>query len=440
VNEPFPSPAAAADKNRAWRFALDMAWQTRAPFFFRQDDGAGRIFLKLLLLTIAGIALWAALAAALFFFMLEPPLNASEFAGEVVLSFFQAMLEHPGDVFPIMLFLLVGALILSRLRKVAIVVDEQGIRFHGFLFLNIGKSYEWREFVQIRRSTCCVGREYDVLVFIDRYGRSFFIRVGAKGRKGAIFFVGDGHALSLPEAIERFYHLPMTPLEEAEKKKIPALRQGFGWNIHVSKGRAAHVVLAALGAVLLGAVLYLLYLPAFFLLESAPRNALVLAYWLAAGAGFLLSWRYLKPVREEESWEAAWLVSLLFAAALCFMTASAISLLPLLGEARQETFLVPKEENDRFPNRQTWRAERDASLSFWRDIPQEQRQYPPGAEKTFTLHCFLGLCVMPVGELKPLWKLKPEDRRQASGNRNSRENALPSEEPGNAPATPSQKE
>jgi hypothetical protein len=274
VNEPFPSISTAEDRNRVWRFVLDVEWQTRFPFFFGKDDGTGRIFLKLLLVTIASIALLATLFAAIFFFLFKAPADASEFAGKVVLSFFQTAQERPGDAFNIIPFLLGGALILSHLKKVAIVVDEQGIRFHGFLFFNIGKSYEWREFAQIRRSTLYhLDKGYDVLVFIDCYGRSFFIRVGAKRRRSDIFFAGDGHALSLPEIIERFYHVPITPLEEAEKKKIPALRQGFGWNINVSTGRAAHVVLAALGVVLLGFVLYPLHGSAFFLLESAPRRA-----------------------------------------------------------------------------------------------------------------------------------------------------------------------
>jgi hypothetical protein len=243
-------------------------------------------------------------------------------------------------------------------RNLAIVVEEKGMAFHGFLFTNIRKHYEWQDFVQIRRMPQSQG---DVLVFIDRYGRSFLIRFGKqrtpkrkffpwsfswselkkeKQNRPIRFFVGDGHALSLLEAIEEF-HGPVTPLEEGEKKKIPALHQGFCWN-PVIEGRASRLALAATCLILLTLAGHFTQ---YFLLDTWQSRACGWADWLFCGLGFFFAWRCLK---REESREAAWIISLLFAAPLWFLATPAATLLPVwLGEARQETFIVPQDARGR---------------------------------------------------------------------------------------------
>jgi hypothetical protein len=208
------------------------------------------------------------------------------------------------------------------------------------------------------------------------------------------FFVGEGHALSLSEAVEAF-HGPLTPLEEAEKKKIPALNQGFCWN-PVIEGRASHLVFAATCLILLA--LALGNLTSYFLLDNWQKHACGWAGWLFCGLGFAFAWRCLK---EEESREAAWLISLLFAAPLWFLATPTATLLPVwLGEAEQETFVL----QDDHVYDQNWHAEKIPGLSFTQEIPREYRAHKRGARQTFTVHHGpLGLYALPLAELKPLW-------------------------------------
>ncbi|MDR3159342.1 MAG: hypothetical protein LBU11_10160 [Zoogloeaceae bacterium] len=332
------------------------------------------------------------------------------------------------EKFGVLLFLFgIGlALLYVHCRKMAIVVEERGVALHGFPFRGRGKFYEWREFAQIRRSTF---QKRDVVVFVDRYGKSFLLHFGEEEAKRgfwfrvfrswdarrSFFFVGDGHALSLPEAIEKF-HAPVTLLEEAERKKIPALCPCGDWNVDIT-GKIAHPILAALVMVIPGV---LFRLSEFSLLETWQSRLLPLAYCLAVALGFAFSWRYLRELRAKESWEAAWFVSLLFAASLWFLTASAAPLLPVwLGEARKEAFAVPEKEDAaqyqdgvRYPYSlyQSWRSTREPGVSFRYKIPEERRQYEPGAQREFTVHHgSLGLRAMPRAELRSLWREKKPD-------------------------------
>ncbi|MDR3352903.1 MAG: hypothetical protein LBO00_07895, partial [Zoogloeaceae bacterium] len=178
------------------------------------------------------------------------------------------------------------------------------------------------------------------------------------------------------------------------------------------------------------------------LLESW-KSPLALLYGLTIGFGFLFAWRFLKALRQE-SWETAWIAALLFAAAVGFLTAALAPRLPLwLGEERRETFAL-QEANRRYPEQQTWHAAQDkGSLlprSFRYKLPKEHPRPEPGAKREFTLRCFLGLCAMSQGELKPLWEQESEDRDRGSGNRKSGEGAFPSEATGNPPADATRKE
>jgi hypothetical protein len=85
-----------------------------------------------------------------------------------------------------------------------------------------------------------------------------------------------------------------------------------------------------------------------------------------------------------------------------------------LGEARQETFFVPREKSPRFDGRQYWHSERDPEhLFFWLKIPNRQRRYEPGANRDFTVyHGPFRLRAIPSAELAPLWR---KDEGPASG-------------------------
>ncbi|MDR2624808.1 MAG: hypothetical protein LBC37_00565 [Zoogloeaceae bacterium] len=418
--------SATRDEKISYRFIPNEA--ARKMFFLHDNTGKAILkclaFLCLVLLLVPSLLLLLALVIFPFYFSFARTL---EFIAMLVVPLFLMAAGTILEKFGVLLFLSgIGlALLYVHCRKMAIVVEERGVTLHGFPFRSRGKFYEWREFAQIRRSTF---QKRDVVVFVDCYGKSFLLHFGEeKAKRGfwsrifssrdarSSFFVGDGHALSLPEAIEKF-HAPVTLLEEAERKKIPALCPCGDWNVDIT-GKIAHLILAAMVMVIPGV---LFRLSGFSLLESWQSRLLPLAYCLAVAAGFAFSWRYLRELRAKESWEATWLVSLLFAASLWFLTASAAPLLPVwLGEARKEAFAVLEKEdaaqhqNDgRYPYSlyQSWRSTREPGVSFHYKIPEERRQYEPGAQQEFTVyHGPLGLRAMPQAELHSLWRKKKPD-------------------------------
>ncbi|MDR2636723.1 MAG: hypothetical protein LBB55_00105 [Zoogloeaceae bacterium] len=411
--------SAPRDEN-TYRFILD----ERTRKLNLLNDSTGKVCLKIILfLFIGSFSIVVGLYAIAFLFIV-PSTHFLE-SLDLWIRFYQSIvmdfLLSPDKGFLWFLLLVGVAFLHSHARKIGIVADKKGITFNSFLFLDIGKHYEWHEFAQIRRSHF---RGNEVIVFIDRYGKSFRIQFGketAQSQRPGFFswffssfhshwkgeiprpFVGDGHPFSLPEIIEKF-HAPVTPLDEAERKKIPALTGLFSWDVGIA-GRAGHLVLAALCMALLSFVLYNQGMD-FFLLETWQSRGLILVCWLAGGLGFVFSWRYLRDLRQKESWEAAWIVSLSFAACLWFLVTSIASLLPVYGETRQEAFFVVRAPDGLYEaSRQYWHSVNEPDrLSFWVKIPRERRQYDPGAQREFTIHHGpLGLHAMPLSEIEPLW-------------------------------------
>jgi hypothetical protein len=395
MNHDFSFSDAAENKTRAWRFILnEVLWNA--------SGGTGKLFLDFLLLLGLGLLVCVILVAAVGYVHSLQVFTTDDIhvLAWVMFDMFFGLIDDRVNLSFMVLGYSGCALVHLRLKKVSIVVDARGIQFNGFLFMGIGKFYAWNEFVQIRRLSPYSHMGYDILIFVDCYGKSFSIRNGATDPKNGVFFVGDGHTLSLLEAIERFYPDPIALLDDAERRKIPVLRFWDVWNINIA-GRAMHALMAALGVAVIG---FFLHGIPFFLLENWKSHGLILVHWLAAGAGFALCWHYLKTLRQE-SWETAWIVSVLCGAALFFLSFSSAPLVPAwLGEARQEQFSVQKRNNTQ---QQVWRAthnfdsERDYLL-FALDIPDGKRRYAPGAEKEFPLRCLFGLCAMSTDELDAL--------------------------------------
>ncbi|MDR2364632.1 MAG: hypothetical protein LBD68_02090 [Zoogloeaceae bacterium] len=391
------------------------------------DDSTGKACLKLALVFFAVFFLYMMLTTGVFW-QVAPDSMTSEEKMKIFVSLWEILLKNffmDANTLSFALLFVIGfAFFHSQAKKVGVIVSERGIAFSGFnglWFPDIRKFYEWNEFVQIRRAA--VG-EREVVVFIDRYGKSFFLPYGKEEPPPPRFFslsfsgdwfhlrqpvaspgwflVAEGHALLLPEVIERF-HVPLTPLADAEKKKIPALAWwGPSWNIPI-EGKAAHLVFIALAALFLNLVLRASG-SWFFLLENWQSKAFILANWLAGGLGFAFAWRCLK---REESREAAGILAFSLAASLWFLATPVVSFLPVwFGEARQETFFVPREKLPGFDERQYWRAERDPQhLFFWLEIPKERRQYEPGAKRDFTIrHGPFGLAAMKRDEFRALYQ------------------------------------
>jgi hypothetical protein len=398
MTESFPS--------RSYRFV-----RVKSPGLFL-NDSTGKVALKivsLLFLFCLGVLF---LMVGILFFTKVPVEQMMTTLPSVVMTIGETL----GRIFLRLglsaspLFLLAFLALHAYLKNLAIVVEEKGVTFQGFLFSNIGKHYAWQDFVQIRRVPPSQPSQGEALVFIDRFGRSLLIHFGKpetppkrkffswsifaelrgkKQNRPLRFFVGEGHVLSLSEAIEAF-HGPLTPLEEAEKKKIPALNRN-----PVIEDRASRLVSAA--ACLLFLALVQNYGTPYFLLDTWQSRACGWAGWLFCGLGFAFAWRCLK---KEENREAAWIVALLFAAPLWFLVTPTATLLPVwLGEARQETFVL----QDNRGRQQNWQSEANPELSFTQKIPRNRQAHKLGARREFTVyHGPLGLYAMLLAELAPL--------------------------------------
>jgi hypothetical protein len=388
--------------SRAYRFV-----QCKSPEWFLKDS-TKKAGIKFVLLILLFILFLLFLTIGVLFSIL-PVEQVKTALPSIVMAIVKGFLKtdslnSPFFVLPV--FLLLFLALHAYLKNLAIVVEEKGVTFQGFLFSNIGKHYAWQDFAQIRQS------QDKALVFIDRFGRSIQIHFGKpetppkrkffswsvsfselrekRQNRPLRFFVGEGHTLSLSEVIEAFQG-PITPLEEAEKKNIPALNRN-----PVVTDRTSHLALAATCLVLLAFALG--SLTPYFLLDNWQKHACGWAGWLFCGLGYAFAWRCLE---KEESREAAWLLSLSFAAPLWFLVTPAASLLPVwLGEeARQETFVL----QDRHGRQQVWQSETNPDLSFTQEIPRERQAYKPGARREFTVHHGpLGLYAMPLAELRPL--------------------------------------
>ncbi|MDR1351026.1 MAG: hypothetical protein LBJ59_09700 [Zoogloeaceae bacterium] len=322
---------------------------------------------------------------------------------------------------PWLLFCITGCLLFFYLRRQSIVIDQEGIAFHHFLFYGRAPRYAWSEFVQIRHMTRVIEaikkRPLEYLVFIDRYGNSFRIQILSAAQKARIsgqknrlkryflkmfsdenlFFAGDGHPLSLQEAIEVFYP-PITPLDEEEKKKIPVFCfVGAGWSVDLT-ARCRQVCTLAAFILLLALVLF--WLAAEFLpLDIWEYLFRKLIFWLAGALAFALAWRYL---RAEKSRESAWLSSGLIAAVAVLLMMTLTTLLPAwFGKADNETFRL--EENNSL--QQTWRSTVFPHASFQIRSDRRYRKYDKlETELELPLYRLPGLQSISGDTLKSLHK------------------------------------
>ncbi|MDR2689784.1 MAG: hypothetical protein LBB76_08525 [Azoarcus sp.] len=399
--------------SRSYRFI-----QGRSPGLFL-NDSTKKAALKIVTLALVFLFFCQGVLflVGILFFTNFPVEQMMEALSSVFMTFWEKLGERflrlDLSVWP--LFLLTFLALHAYFKNLAIVVAEKGVTFQGFLFSDIGKHYAWQDFAQIRRVPQSQG---EALVFIDRFGRSIQIYFGEpktpkrqffswatskekKQNRPVRFFVGEGHVLSLSEAIEAF-HGPVTPLEEAEKKKIPALNQDL-----VIEGRAFCLVIAA--ACLLLLVLFLGHRMPYFLLDTWQNRACGWVGWLFCGLGFFFAWRCLK---QEESREAAWVISVLFAAPLYFLPRPAAPLLSVwLGEARQETFVLQHN----CCNQQNWQSAASPDLFFTQEIPCKRQAYKPGVRREFTVyHGMPGFYAIPFAELETLWIKDDQEVNTAS--------------------------
>jgi hypothetical protein len=291
----FLSSFCHAGRKKAYHFIP--IEKTKKGFFFNLNDSTGKACLKLAVFLLAGIFAFALIWVFSVILISYPKPMPPEAWEIFFIALFKSLFLGPLASFWI-LFFIAFACFHSWYQRVGIVVDEKGLVFKGFTGFrllglpNVIKFHAWEEFTQIRRSTV---HNHEVVVFIDRYGRSFFIFQKKEDIRRpplsffrsilrrhtasyARFFVGDGHTLSLSEAIEAF-HAPITLLEEAERKKIPALNPWPSWNVPVT-GRVARLVFAVLCALFLDIALPI-HTSRFSLLETWQSQASILASWRA---------------------------------------------------------------------------------------------------------------------------------------------------------------
>jgi hypothetical protein len=226
------------------------------------------------------------------------------------------------------------------------------------------------------------------LVLVNQYQQEYCIPLG-HGKKPQ--YVGEGHALSLIEAIEKF-HGPLQTLSDEEMAKSQNLKVFQKLDPAHERATIAAVVMAL-------PAFMLLFLAADAVLLDAGANPLYF-YGVAALLAFGSASLYMRRARQRM---VSLLISLLCAGTAAWLTQSLTHSVPrYLGEARPERFAIAHEDD----KEQRWQNEQEAEITFSLFIKPEKRLYKDtGATQTLTLYRGpLGLLSIDRQELHTLFK------------------------------------
>jgi hypothetical protein len=424
-------------KQKTFDWMRIMSPKTEARYSFVRNRTSLKKFRRLIFYFIPA-TLILLFSLVVFPFMLIPGLDAER---TMKIWFSEALLQpRLWSLLILCLIVLIGMFLYFWNQR--IVIDRKGIALQGFLFQSMEEYYGWHEFVQIYRATLpratgafgANGRH--VIALIDRYGKSFLLPSNASVAPNAdtvsrwaslaawykklhqpktsdLLFLGEGHPHSLLEAIEKFYGPVGTP-DKTVARKIPALSgsisfPGIRWNIDVTTGRLAHVIIAASFVVMASAYIDFNVTSDFFSLEGIRSdNIRYLICWISSGLAFALAWRYLK---REKSREGALVLSVMFAGSLVVLMMPLVTALPLwFGTEEQETFVLKRPT--RYGKTQEWRAvATPEKVYFLLEIARDRRKYnEPGTEHEFTLYRGpFGLRSMRFGEQDALFLKNSDD-------------------------------
>ncbi|MDR3055986.1 MAG: hypothetical protein LBU53_11420 [Zoogloeaceae bacterium] len=283
--------------------------------------------------------------------------------------------------------------ILFYLRKNNLItINSKGISSRLFN-LYFPKHIPWDSIVCIHRSSS--GKPlFEHLVFTQKSGGNpLLITI----EFGLPRFIGNGHSLTLIEAIEQF-HSSVPELSEEARKTIPAL-MGM-----VDLGKeAGHVAYTAAGIAVLATILLMLP-PRSIQLDVAGNLLHNGIYLIIAILSFAAACVYLWHTKEKRFIP---LVALSLSAASTFLIYPLEQQTPAwFGEARKETFAIVHEDN----KEQRWQGTSLPELSFSIYPKPERRIYHgKGTQQTLTIYQgHFGLSSMMKEQFQSLYK--PEKR------------------------------
>jgi hypothetical protein len=322
--------------------------------------------------------------AVKFYFSSPPP----SFARVVVLLSICAVFGICGTFF---LFFL--------LRRQRITVNAEGMAFTGIpvagcpKFMSpLPKFIAWNKMSSLRLKEIAPFMRIPLspyfLLLTNQYRQEYCILLG-HGKKPR--YVGEGHALSLIEAIEKF-HGPLQTLSDEEMAKSPNLKAFQKLDPVHERATIVAIVMALLAFMLL-------FLAADAVLLDAGANPLHF-YGAAALLVFGGASLYMRRTRQRM---ASLFISLLCAGTAAWLTHSLTHSVPrYLGEARPERFAITHEDDEE----QRWQNEQEANITFSVFIKPEKRLYKDiGATQTLTLYRGpLGLLSIDRQEFHTLFK------------------------------------
>jgi hypothetical protein len=283
-------------------------------------------------------------------------------------------------------------------------IDSEGITLRWRWSLPRTKRLRWPEIAQVRwREVRRLAGECHALQLFNHEGwRLHTLEVIHSGMP---LYAGEGHDLSLPEAISQFRPLMVADKmadKAADKVMWDAIRKDFGGgSTLISGGETAHIAYAAVALWLLLALLAPFHHTR--ALETAGQHIFYQTlYWAAGLGGALVALSY--AWRRGERWEAVMRTSipaLLFGGACGFLMVPLLHGAPAwLGEARSEPFVIVREDG----NRQHWQGVESPELAFTLPLAPDERVYRmPGKPRFFTIYRGpFGLAVMERHEYRAL--------------------------------------
>jgi hypothetical protein len=287
---------------------------------------------------------------------------------------------HDDDVFLILFIVMVAInVIWDILRwlvwcRQRITLNAQGIVVKGMRIWTLSsgerflKSLSWSSVVKVRKLGDWTGRKM-WLEFSNRLGEKERFSLGNRNTPS---YVGEGHALSLVEAIERFYEpvervVPITP-----DFSLPNTHNG---DLGDKNG---HIAIVAVLMIL--AAVALIPFDDVVLLNATPY--LVLLCGIAALIVYMLAWRYARW--SERYYGITGFVSVLCAGTAGILMLALLNIAPSrLGEAYTETFAIARETE----REQIWQSLQTPDMNFPLYLNSAERVYRGiGTQQTFTLY------------------------------------------------------
>jgi hypothetical protein len=278
----------------------------------------------------------------------------------------------------------IGLLVLSVFVRQSLLIGPEGVRqqwkIGPFAF---SRHLDWQEVERIQLG--CLVMEMGSVYMLKDFRCFWFLGPCGELKRQLFFmrhdaqvYVGEGHTLSLLQAIEKFH--AVTQLSKDEEEKIIRRRTE---TLAAIGGKKVHIV--AFTAIALAFLLVLLIPFAYArALETAESHRAYMIFCCAVGLiAFLAACAYTRR-EKNASFPLVLLLNAMFGGVCGLLMVPFIDAGPAwLGERSEEAFAVVREEDDA----QHWQGTASPDLVFTLFLPPEERAHQGiGSTKTFTIY------------------------------------------------------